>query len=140
ITLESAASGAAGSSASHRQRPDREAAAKATAAEVIAFAKEMEALQKAGKEPDSGMDHFQERVLDLMDRMSSLDSTQLKALIMEFRNTAEVGDDTRNGLIAFSVMTLSKDHPGTALELFTETSDIFPDKRLGKQMVSGALD
>jgi hypothetical protein len=123
----------------HRRRPDREAAAKATAAEVIAFAKEMEAIQKQGENPNTDMAGFQERVLALMDRMTSLDSVQLKALIAEFRNAPGLSDEIRQGLIGFSVMALSKEHPRTAIELFTESSDLFPDKRMSKHMVSGAL-
>lgn len=125
--------------AAHRRRPDREAAAKATAAEVIAFAKEMEAMQKQGGNPNADMAGFQERVLALMDRMTSLDSAQLKALIAEFRNAPGLSDEIRQGLIGFSVMTLSKEHPRTALELFTESSDLFPDNRMSKHMVSSAL-
>ncbi|WAC20575.1 hypothetical protein OVA24_04180 [Luteolibacter sp. SL250] len=125
--------------AEHRRRPDREAAAKATAAEVIAFAKEMEAMQKQGGNPNADMEGFQERILGLMDRMTSLDSAQLKALIAEFRNAPGLSDEIRQGLIGFSVMTLSKEHPRTALELFTESSDLFPDNRMSKHMVSGAL-
>ncbi len=129
----------AGATPDHRRRPDREAAARATAAEVIAFAKEMEAMQKQGGNPNADMEGFQERILGLMDRMTSLDSTQLKALIAEFRNAPGLSDEIRQGLIGFSVMTLSKEHPRTALELFTESSDLFPDNRMSKHMVSGAL-
>ncbi len=138
ITTGEAAEGEE-ASINHRRRPDREAAAKATAAEVIAFAKEMEAMQKQGKDPNADMTGFQERVLALMDRMTSLDSAQLKALIAEIRSAPDLSDEIRQGLIGFSVMTLSKEHPRTALELFTESSDLFPDNRMSKHMVSGAL-
>jgi len=127
----------ASGSPSHRQRPDRETAAKATAAEIIAFAREMDAMQKSGGKP-ADMERFQERVLGLMERMTLLDSTQLKALIAEFRNAEDLSDETRQGLIGFSVMTLSKDHPQTALELFTGSPDLFPDTNI-KHMVSTAL-
>ncbi|RYD38635.1 MAG: hypothetical protein EOP87_01220 [Verrucomicrobiaceae bacterium] len=125
-------------SAATRRRPDREAAVKATAAEVIAFAKEMEAMEKQGGNPNA-MEGFQERILGLMDRMTSLDSAQLKALIAEFRNAPGLSDEIRQGLIGFSVMTLSKDHPRTALELFTGSADLFSDSRMNMHMVSGAL-
>src|SRR5688500_881287 len=64
-------------SSSRRDRPNREAAAKATASELIDFAKEIEALEKSGRKPEE-MEKFQERILEFMDRMASLDSVQLK--------------------------------------------------------------
>jgi hypothetical protein len=125
--------------AAHRRRPDRDAAAKATAADIIAFAKENDAMRKQGGNPNVDMESFQERVLGLMERITSLDSAQLKTLIAEIRNAPDLSDEIRQGLIGFSVMTLSKEHPRTALELFTESSDLFPDKRMSKHMVSSAL-
>lgn len=121
-----------------RPRPDREAAAKATAADIIAFAREMDAMKNAGETP-ADMERFQERVLSLMERMTSLDSTQLKALVTEFRNAGDLSDETRRGLIGFAVMTLAKDYPQTAIGLFTESSDLFPNNEMNKQMVSTAL-
>lgn len=127
-----------GSATAHRQRPNREATARATAADMIAFAREMDALQKSGGEP-SEMGRFQERVLELMDRMASLDSSQLKTLIAEFRSASDLSDETRLGLISFAVMTLTKEHPQMALALFTETSDLFRDTDVNRHMVSSAL-
>lgn len=120
------------------RRPDKDASAKATAADLIAFAQEMEALQKSGEKPED-MAKFQERILGFMDRMSAMDATQLKLLISEFRAAPGLSEETRQGLVGFSVMTLANDHPQVALGLFTEASDLFKDNRMTQHMVSSAL-
>jgi hypothetical protein len=119
-----------------RERENREADAKLAAAELIAFAKEMEAMEKNGNSPDEAM---QKRIMELMDRMMSLDSTQLKIVIAELRATADLKDETRNNLIGFSIMTLANDHPQAALALFTESSDLFKDSGMGNHVVSSSL-
>lgn len=119
-----------------RGRADREADARLAAAEFIAFAKEMEAIEKKGGPPDEAM---QKRIMEMIDRMMSLDSAQLKILITEFRANKELKDETRQGLISFSIMTLANDHPQAALALFTESSDLFKDGGMGKHVVSSSL-
>lgn len=119
-----------------RERENREADAKLAAAELIAFAKEMEAMEKNGNSPDEAM---QKRIMELMDRMMSLDSTQLKIVIAELRATTDLKDETRNNLIGFSIMTLANDHPQAALALFTESSDLFKDSGMGNHVVSSSL-
>ncbi len=119
-----------------RGRADREADAKLAATEFIAFAKEMEASEKQGSAPDEAM---QKRIMDMMDRMMSLDSAQLKILVTELRANKELKDETRQGLIGFSIMTLSNDHPQAALALLTESSDLFSDDGMGKHVISSSL-
>lgn len=119
-----------------RERDDREADAKRAAAEFIAFAKEMEAMDKEGGPPDEAQ---QKRMMEFMDRMMSLDSAQLKILIAEVRANKELKDETRQGLIAFSIMTLSNDHPQAALALLTESADLFKEDGMGKHVVSSSL-
>jgi hypothetical protein len=75
----------------------------------------------------------------MMDRMMSLDTSQLKIVIAEFRASKEVGDEMRRGLIGFSIMTLASDHPQAALALFTETSDDFKDEGMGNHVISTSL-
>jgi hypothetical protein len=74
-----------------REREDQEADAKATAVEFIAFARKMEANLEKGGEPDESQ---QKRIMDIMDRMMSLDSAQLKILIAEFRAAKDLKDET----------------------------------------------
>lgn len=120
-----------------RERENREAEARLVAVELIAFAKEMEAADKIGGPPDAAA---QKRLMDFMDRMMSLDSAQLKILIAEIRATQDLKDETRQGLIGFSIMTLANDHPQAALALFTESSDLFKEGAgMGEHVISSAL-
>ncbi|MGL4399227.1 MAG: hypothetical protein ACRCXD_05130 [Luteolibacter sp.] len=119
-----------------REREDKEADAKVAAAEFIAFAKEMEAIQKKGGPPDEAQ---QKRIMEIMDRMMSLDPAQLKILIAEVRAAKDLNDDMRQSLIGFSIMTLSNDHPQAALTLFTESSDLFKESGMGDQVISSSL-
>jgi hypothetical protein len=119
-----------------RGRADREADAKLAATEFIAFSKEMEAIEKKGGPPDEAM---QKRIMEMMDRMMSLDSAQLKILITELRVSKELKDETRQGLIGFSIMTLANEHPQAALALFTESSDLFNGDGMGTHVVSSSL-
>jgi hypothetical protein len=119
-----------------REREDKEADARAAAVEFIAFAKEMEAMEKKGGPPDEAQ---QKRVMEIMDRMMSLDPAQLKILIAEVRAAKDLKDETRQGLIGFSIMTLSNDHPQAALALFTESSDLFKESGMGNHVISLCL-
>ncbi|MES2922972.1 MAG: hypothetical protein V4819_15560 [Verrucomicrobiota bacterium] len=119
-----------------RERENREAEAKQAAADFIAFAKEMEVIEKKGGSPDEAT---QKKIMEFMDRMMSLDSAQLKILIAEVRAAKDLKDETRQGLIGFSIMTLSNDHPQAALALFTEASDIFEGEGMGKHVISSSL-
>jgi hypothetical protein len=119
-----------------REREDKEADARAAAAEFIAFAREMEAIQKKGGPPDEAQ---QKRIMEIMDRMMSLDPAQLKILIAEVRAAKDLKDEMRQGLIGFSIMTLSNDHPQAALALFTESSDLFKESGMGNHVISSSL-
>lgn len=119
-----------------RARENKEADARLAAVEFIAFAKEMEAMEKNGDSADEAM---QKKITDIMDRMMSLDSNQLKIVIAEFRATKDLKDETRQGLIGFSIMTLASDHPQAALALFTESSDLFKGDGMGEHVISSAL-
>lgn len=119
-----------------REREDQEADAKAAAVEFIAFAREMEANREKGGPPDEAQ---QKRIMEIMDRMMSLDSAQLKILIAEVRAAKDLKDETRQGLIGFSIMTLSNDHPQAALALLTESSDLFKGGGMGSHVISSSL-
>jgi hypothetical protein len=119
-----------------RERGNKEADAKAAAVEFIAFAREMEAIQKNGGPPDEDQ---KKRIIEIMERMMSLDSAQLKILIAEVRAAKDLKDETRQGLIGFSIMTLADNHPQAALALFTESSDLFKENGMGTHVISSSL-
>ncbi|MBC8128647.1 MAG: hypothetical protein H8M99_16030 [Gloeobacteraceae cyanobacterium ES-bin-144] len=120
-----------------RERKASAVDAKLLAAEFIAFAKEMEALERSGESQTDPA--VKKRMMDFMDRMMSLDAAQLKALIAEVRASKDLKDDTRNGLIGFSIMSLASEHPQAALALFTESSDLFKEGGMREHIVSSSL-
>ena len=120
----------------NREREDKEADAKAAAVELIAYAREMEANREKGVSTDVAQ---QKRQMEIMDRMLTLDSAQLKILITEVRAAKDLMDDTRQGLIGFSIMTLANDHPQAALALLTESSDLFEGSPVGSHVISSSL-
>lgn len=134
----SAGSGAPSDSArsTRRVREDKDAIARQTAAEFVAFAKEMEALQAAGENPDPEM---QKRIMKFIGGVMDLDASQLKILIAEVRSAKDLKDETRKGLISFSIMTLASDHPQAALTIFTESSDLLGSGGMGNHVVSSSL-
>ncbi len=119
-----------------RGRENAEGDAKSAAAEFIAFAKEMEGLEKKGEPMDEAT---QKRLMKFMDRMMSLDASQLKIVIAVVRASTELEDEMRRNLIGFSIMTLSSDHPQAALMLLVESGDLMGDKGMGKQVVETSL-
>lgn len=118
------------------ERGDKDVEAHLVAKDFIAFAKEVEALQKKGGQPDEAM---QKRLMEFLDRLMSLDGKQLKSLIAEVRATPDLEDDTRKGLIGFSIMTLASNHPQAALALFTESADLFSSDGMAQHLVSSSL-
>ncbi len=119
-----------------RQREDIEKHAATAAKDVLAFARELETMRKNGTEKDAA---FQSRAADMMARLMELDSSQLKRVIAALRNDDGLSAETRGNLIAFSILTLSEDHPETAITIFTESQDLMAKNQLGAHVLSSAL-
>lgn len=126
----------AGALVTKRAREDKDAEARAAAKELLEFAKEMEDFKDSDKEPD---EKAQERIVAIMDLMLSLDASQMKILIAEFRNDTGLDEETRTGMIVFAIMTLASDHPQAALSLFTEGGDLLGDGMMGAHVLSSSL-
>lgn len=119
-----------------RERENNGANAKAVATEFIAFAREMEAMQKESGSPDEA---GKKRMFEMMERVMALDSAGLKILIAEVRATKDLKDETRQELIGFAIMTLSNDHPQAALALFTESADLLNGEGMSNHFISSSL-
>jgi hypothetical protein len=134
------ATGAGGKAAQTKTRRedggDKAAAVKTFAAKLVAFAKEMEATQKGGAQPDENM---QKRIFEILDEMLSLDAAQLKLLVAEIRSAPDLSDEMRSGIFGFAVMMLANDHPAAALALFTESKDMMKGGGTGNHVISSAL-
>jgi hypothetical protein len=119
-----------------RQREDIEKHAATAAKDVLAFARELETMQKNGTDKDAA---FQSRAADMMARLMELDPSQLKRVIAALRNDEDLSAETRGNLIAFSILTLSEDNPETAITIFTESRDLLDKNQLGEHVISAAL-
>ncbi len=119
-----------------RDREDQEAAARAFARDMVAFAKEMEEMRGSSGQPDEKQ---QERIFAFMNRLMELDGVQLKLVIDEVRKTPELDDDTRRGMLGFTIMMLAQEHPEMALAMFTESSDMIAEGQIHRHVVSVSL-
>ncbi len=115
---------------------EKAAHAKDFAAQLIAFGREMEAMQKEGKQPDQEM---QKRIMDVVGGILELDANQLKILVDEVRNAPDMSAEMRSGMVGFAVMMLASDHPAAALNLLAESSDLLKESGMSRHVVSGAL-
>lgn len=115
---------------------DKEAVAKDFAAKLIAFAHEMEEMQKQGQQPDPAM---QKRIMDLISGLLDMDSSQLKLVVMQLREAPGLSAEMRSGMVGFTVMMLANDHPATALNLLAESSDLLKESGMSRHVVSSAL-
>jgi len=133
IATGAAETGKGGVRTRHHERPDKVAAAMATAREFIALAREMEESDQLGGQPDH---ESMKRIVDFMDRLLSLDASQMKLVIEEFNAASDLKDETRRQFLTISIMMLANDHPRAALDVITESSDLAP---LANQFLGGAL-
>ncbi len=119
-----------------RQREEGGGEARAMTAELLAFAREMEAREKqGGKIGDDGND----KAMELMNRLMKLGAPQLKRVIAGLRDDTTVSKDSRANMIGFAIMVLGQDHPAAALALYTESADLLENGIIGQDAVAGSL-
>ena len=119
-----------------RGRENKETDAKLLAAEIIAFSKEMESIEKKGSSHDEAM---QKRMMEIMERLTSLNSAQLKILIIKLYAEKELENETLDELAECAITIFSMNHPHAALALFTELADLFKDSGIPDHLVSSSL-
>jgi hypothetical protein len=119
-----------------RTRDSQEVDAKAFLADWAAFSREMKVIQEKGDAPDEAL---QKRSLEIIERMESLDAAQMKLVIAEACAAKDLDDETRQNIIGFFIMTLSDNHPQAALDLSTESSDLFSGNALGDHLMLSLL-
>jgi hypothetical protein len=119
-----------------RPREDGTRKAKDFARTLVAFAKEMKAMEESGESPDAAM---QKRIFDMVDGMLSLKGGELKIVIEELRGHPGLDDKMRKDMIGFSIMMLAQQHPQTALAIFTESSDLLEDNPMSQHVLSSAI-
>jgi len=119
-----------------REREDKSADAKLAAAELIAYHRDMEKFGNNGIPRDEAS---QEKMLAMMDRMWSLDSSQLKIVITQINAAKDLKEQTRKNLINHAIMTLANDHPQAALALLTESSNSSMVEDMNSHIISSSL-
>jgi len=114
-------------------REDREASAKRTAAQYLAFGKEREAFEKtaAGHRDPAVQKEMIRRMAEFRERMMAMEPAQMAILIAEVRSDSGLADDTRRRLFDVAVLALSNNHPQAVLELFAGESERAKDDVMG---------
>ena len=115
-----------------REREDKEADAKAAAVEFIADVRQMEANREKG---DLSIIVSNNSRVEVMDRMMSLNSAQLKILIAEVLAAKELKESTRRDLIASSLKMLAYDSPQASLAVLTEMSALSKGRSIGSYSI-----
>lgn len=118
-----------------RQRDERQNLGRAFAADLVAFAAELEQHEKAGKKDDA----FDKRSLEMKTRLMNLDAAELKVVIANLRDDKSLSSEMRGNMIAFSILLLADDHPSTALALFSESSDLLSDGPMGRHVIDSSI-
>lgn len=108
----------------------------AIADEIVSFSSEIEQLKKSGGKQDQAL---QDRALDVMSRLASLDPATLKQVIAALEENSSISEDTKRNIIGFAILNLSDDHPEAAVALFTEAAGILEKSTIGDQVISSAL-
>jgi hypothetical protein len=117
----------------------REHRSSLTAAEYIAFAKEMQAKQKQGSQNPGSEEESMKRVVAMIERLSLLDADELKHLITELRASTELEEESRGGAVMLALMTLGSRHPQAALALLTGSDEALVEQAARKHFIATAL-
>ena len=136
VTLDSSRSSGS-ACVTRRTRENKEMDVKAIAKELIALAKKMEAV---GDLPWSMDPNQQKGLTEIMSRLISLDSAQLKTIIPELHAAEDLQEQTRRRLTSYALETLESEHPQVALALVTESPDFLKDiGSMGESVVTSSL-
>ena len=119
--------------ATKRQRQIRDPQVKALAAEVAAFAAEMET-----RDDENGEDS-KARGLALMDRMARLGADGIAEIIAVLRDDPVISDEMRENMIGSSLLMLAEKDSAAALALFSENAGLLDQGTMGGIVVSTAL-
>ncbi|MEK7950902.1 hypothetical protein [Luteolibacter soli] len=112
------------------------AEAKSFAKELIAFGKKMKEQEKSGEPPD---EKLQKEIMETLRRFMDLSPTQIKAVIAELKDSQDLDDDMRRGIVGFSIMMLANDQPEAAIAIYTESSDMKGLEEMGPHVIASAL-
>jgi len=104
-----------GATRAGRRSQDREADARRIAAELIAYAMEMENAGWPRDDPE-----MRRRMIEQTEHLMSLDGAQLKILVREFLAAPDLDKQIRTNLLTSVVSRLTQDYPKDAAEILLE--------------------
>ncbi len=119
-----------------RQREETERHAKSIGAELLSLAREVDAIEASGDDPDEAT---HDRAMRTLARLGELDAARIREVIAELRNAPGISDEARGNIISFSILMLADDHPEAAVGLYAECSDLLKKDLLGEHVVETAL-
>lgn len=119
-----------------RQHGDRVSEAHSLAADLAAFAREMELHEKGSSGTDESI---QKRGMEIMARLMELDASQIKVVIAGLRDDKSLSEETRMNMLGITLSMLGEDHPAAALALFTEPPGLLVGSPLAKHVVATSL-
>lgn len=119
-----------------RQREDRENQTHALTADLVAFARQMEAHDKGGIGTD---ETIQNRGMEIMAKLLELDASQIKVLITGLRDDKSLSSGTRSDMIGLTLTMLGEDHPLAALEFLMGSSGLPVGSPVAKRVVASTL-
>jgi len=118
---------------SEREQDEREEKVRRFADQLIDFVNRME--EQGGKEGEE----MEREMIEIMEGMLALDAKELALLVAEVRGRSDLDEESRDGLIGFSLIMLSEHSPRAALTIFSETADLLGEDGEAEWMVSAAL-
>lgn len=103
---------------SRANRQDQDEEAMTLAREVIAMMIEIQTRQKNGEPLGT---ELEEHMLQLLQRLVSLNARQSEILIGQVADSTELSDDDKRGLVNSLIWMMAEDHPQAALALLTNS-------------------
>ena len=119
-------------------RDDSESSRKANefADELIAFMREMEAADEVGGD----MPDREERTFALIEGVLDLSPDEMAILVGRLRAATGIKEQTRIGVLGFSITLLAEDHPEAALGLLTESRYMLEDSHEMSWVIGSTLE
>lgn len=125
-------------SASKKDKPsEANDQAAAVAAQMVAFAQELENREKAGDATDEG---FEQRGLGIQTRLLELDSTQIHAVIGALGEARQLSGETRQSMICMVISMLGETKPAEALAIYAESAALLDGSATGSAVISSTLE
>ena len=120
----------------HPGEDNGQAEARLAAAELFAFAGDMEVIKNEGRQPDPSL---QKRILDTMRRIMTMNPAQLRILISETFANTDLTAKTRLGMLHTFLTQLGKKNPHDALAILIKSRAVLTEEARPAGIIATAL-